>query len=158
MGMSLIYSCSKWCYNEKKAKKQAKPAEKTNSEYRQKLKMTLLSPKTVKVDPIQLLFPQGPDGSSISFDLKMAEKHLCWLCNLFHSLHKAENTQNRPKKRAKWFPVAKVMPKTNSVLFSPKNSTKIGVAGVSIAKNSKSRQIRQTPPKTRRTFSIQIYC
>jgi hypothetical protein len=156
MGMSLIYSCSKWYYNEKKAKKQAKPAVKTNSEYRQKLKMTLFSPKTVKVDPMQLLFPQGPDGSSSYSDLKMAERHLCWLCNLFHSLQNAENTQNRPKIHAKWFPVAKVMPKTNSVLFSPKNSTKSGVAGVNIAKNGKWRQTRRTPPKTRRTVSMQV--
>ena len=73
MGMSLIYPCSKWYYNEKKAKKQAKPAVKTNSEYKQKLKMALLSPKIVKVDPMQLLFPQGPYGSSIYSVLKMAK-------------------------------------------------------------------------------------
>jgi hypothetical protein len=129
-----------------------------NSEYRQKLKMTLLSPKTVKADPIQLLFPQGPDGSSRSSAFKMVERHLCCLCNLFHSLQKAKNTQNRPKFREKRFLVAKVIPKTNSILFSPKNSTKIGVAGVSIAKNRKSRQIRRTPPKTHPTVSIQINC
>jgi hypothetical protein len=41
-----------------------------------------------------------------------------------------------PKFRPEWFPVAKVMPKTNSPSFSQQNSTKIGVAGVSLAKNS----------------------
>jgi hypothetical protein len=118
-----------------------------NSEYRQKLKMTLFSPKIVKADPMQLLFPQGPDGSSSYSDMKMVERHLCWLCNLFQSLQNAENTQNRPKIHPKWFPVAKVMEKTNSVLFSPKNSTKSGVARVNISKNGKWRQTRWTRPK-----------
>jgi hypothetical protein len=131
---------------------------KTNSEYRQKLKMTLFSPKTVKADPMQLLFPQGPDGSSSYSDMKMAERHLCCLCNLFQSLQNAENTQNRPKIRPKWFPVEEVMPKTSSVPFSPKNSTKSGVAGVNTSKNGKGRQTRRTPPKIRRTVSIQVFC
>jgi hypothetical protein len=42
------------------------------------------------------------------------------------------------KKREEWFPLARDMAKTNSSFFSPKNSTKLGIAGVSFTKNSKS--------------------
>lgn len=118
--------------------------------------MTLISPNTVKAAPIQLLFPQGPDGSSSSSALKMAKRHLCWLCNLFHSLQKAENTQNRPKFREECFPVAKVIPTTNSLLFSPKNSTKIGVAGVSLAKISKNAKRGGLRPKTRQPLAFNL--
>jgi hypothetical protein len=52
-------------------------------------------------------------------------------------LQKVKETQNPSKFREEWFPVAKDMPITNSLLFSPKNSTKLGVAGVSLTKNSK---------------------
>ena len=131
---------------------------KTNSEYRKKLKMTLFSPKTMKVDPMQLLFPQGPDVSSSYSNLKMAERHLYWLCNLFHSLQKAENTQNRPKFREEWFPVAKDIPIINSLLFSPKNSTKLGVAGVSLTKISKNAKRRGLRPKNAPTVSIKLEC
>jgi hypothetical protein len=110
---------------------------KTNSEYREKLKMTLFSPKIVKADPMQLLFVQGPDGSSSYIDMKIVERHLCCLFNLFWSLQNAENTQNRPKIRPKWFPVEEVLPKTSFVPFSPKTSTKSGVEGVNTSKNGK---------------------
>jgi hypothetical protein len=109
--------------------------------------MTLKSHKIVKVALIKLLFTQGPDGSSISSALKMAERHLCWLCNLLHWLQKAENTQNRPKKREEWFPVASVMPITNSPSLFPKKSTKIGIVGVNLAKNSKKIKVGGLRPK-----------
>jgi hypothetical protein len=99
--------------------------------------MTLKSHKTVKVAPIKLLFTQVPDGSSRSSALKMVERHLCWLYNLLHWLQKAENTQNRPKKREEWFPVAPAIPITNSPSLFPKNSTKFGIVGVSLTKNRK---------------------
>jgi hypothetical protein len=99
--------------------------------------MTLKSQKTVKAAPMKLLFTQGPNGSSSSSALKMAERHLCWLCNLLHWLQKAENTQNRPKKREEWFPVAPVLPITNFPSLFPKNPTKFGKVEVSFAKISK---------------------
>lgn len=109
--------------------------------------MTLKSQKTVKAAPNKLLFTQGPNGSSSSFALKMAERHLCWLCNLLHWLQKAENTQNRPKKREEWFPVAPVMPITNSLSLFPKNPTKFGIVGVNFAKNSKKIKFVGVRPK-----------
>jgi hypothetical protein len=99
--------------------------------------MTLKSQKTVKAAPIKLLFTQGSNGSSSSSTLKMAERHLCWLCNLLHWLQKAENTQNRPKKREEWFPVASVLSITNFPSLFPKSSTKFGKVEVNFAKNSK---------------------
>jgi hypothetical protein len=69
--------------------------------------------------------------------MKMAERHLYCLYNLFQLLQNAENTQNRPKIHPKWFPIEEVMPKTSSIPFSPKNSTKSGVAGVNTSKNGK---------------------
>ena len=41
-----------------------------------------------------------------------------------------------PNFHPEWFSLAKDMPITNSLLFSPKNSTKLGIAGVSFTKNS----------------------
>jgi hypothetical protein len=118
--------------------------------------MHLISPKTVTAAPIQLLFPQGPDGSSSSSALKMAERHLCWLCNLFHSLQKAENTQNQPKFFEEWFPVAKDIPITNSLLFSPKNSTKLGIARVSLTKISQTPKEADSAPKTHQPLAVNV--
>jgi hypothetical protein len=115
--------------------------------------MTLKSHKTVKAAPIKLLFTQGPNGSSSSSALKMAERHLCWLCNLLHWLQKAENTQNRPKKREEWFPVAPVIPITNSPSLFPKNSTKFGKVGVNFTKISKKIKIGGLRPKNAPTAS-----
>ena len=99
--------------------------------------MTLKSQQTVKVAPMKLLFTQGPNGSSSSSALKLAERHLCWLCHLLHWLQKAENTQNRPKKREEWFPVAPVLSITNFPSLFPKNPTKFGKEEVNFAKISK---------------------
>ena len=63
MGMSLIYYDAKIGNIVRKRPKQTKPAMKMNSEHRKKLRMTLISPKTMKCSPMQLRFPQGPDGS-----------------------------------------------------------------------------------------------
>jgi hypothetical protein len=73
MGMSLIYYDAQNGITVRKRPKQTKPAVKMNSEHRKKLKMTLFSPKTVKGSPMQLHFPQGPDGSSSFSEVKMAE-------------------------------------------------------------------------------------
>jgi hypothetical protein len=52
------------------------------------------------------------------------------------------------KKRPEWFPVARVMAKTNSSFFFPKNSTKFGKAGVSFAKIAKrSKNVGVRPKK-----------
>jgi hypothetical protein len=120
MGMSLIYYDAQIGITVRKRPKQTKPAVKMNSEHRKKLKMTLFSPKTVKCSPMQLHFPQGPDGSSSFSEVKMAERHLCWLCNLFQSLQNAENTRNQPKFRPKRFCQEEVMTKRSFVPFSKK--------------------------------------
>ena len=76
MGMSLIYYDAQIGNTMRKIPKQTKPAVKMNSEHRNKLRMTLISPKTVKCTPMQLCFPQGPDGSPSFSEVKMAERHL----------------------------------------------------------------------------------
>ena len=47
----------------RKIPKQENHAMKLNSEDRNKLKMAFVSPQIVKYSPIQLHFPDGPDGS-----------------------------------------------------------------------------------------------
>ena len=89
MGMSLIYYDAKIGFTVRKKPKQAETAVKMNSKDRNKLIMAFISPQIVKCSPMQLHFPHGPDGSPSFPETKMAEKHLCWLCNLFHWLQNA---------------------------------------------------------------------
>ena len=63
MGMSLIYFDAQIGNTMRKRPKQAKPPVKMNSKGRNKLKMTFISPKTVKCSLMQPHFPHGPDGS-----------------------------------------------------------------------------------------------
>jgi hypothetical protein len=119
--------------------------------------MTLKSQQTVKAAPMKLLFTQGPNGSSSSSALKLAERHLCWLCNLLHWLQKAENTQNRPKKREEWFPVAPVLSITNFPSLFPKNPTKFGKVEVSFAKISKRIKKSRSPPKRMRQLLFRAW-
>ena len=79
MGMSLIYYDAQIGNTVRKRPKQTKPTVKMNSEHRNKLRMTLISPKIVKCSPMQRHFPQGLDGSPRFSEVKMAERHLCWL-------------------------------------------------------------------------------
>lgn len=81
--------------------KHTKTTVKMNSKHRKKIIMTLISPKIVKCSPMQLHFPQGPDGSPSFSEVKMAERHLIWLCSLFQWLHNAENTRNQKKNSPK---------------------------------------------------------
>ena len=57
--------------------KQAETTMKLNSEDKNKLKMTFVSPQTVNYSLIQLHFPHGPHGSPSFHEAKMAEEHLC---------------------------------------------------------------------------------
>ena len=68
MGMSLIYYDAQIGNIVRKKPTQTKPAVKMNSEHRKKLKMTLISFKTVKCSPMQLHFPQGRYGSPSFFE------------------------------------------------------------------------------------------
>ena len=74
--------------------KQEKPAMKLTSEDRNKLKMAFVSPQTVKYNPIQLHLPDGPGGPFLFSEAKMAEEHLCSLCNLSQTLQNSQETQN----------------------------------------------------------------
>ena len=64
------------------------------SEDRNKLKMAFVSSQTMKYNPIQLHLPDGPSGSFLFPEEKMAEEHLCLLCNLSQTLQNAQETQN----------------------------------------------------------------
>ena len=65
---------------------QAKKAVNLILEDRNKLKMASISPQTVKYNPIQLHLPDGPRGSFLFPEEKMAEEHLCSLYNLSQTL------------------------------------------------------------------------
>ena len=104
----------------------------------------------------QLQHWNGPSGPESFPEAKPPANHLKWLWNLLQWLQKVEETQNRPKKRPEWFPLAKVMPITVFLLFSPRSYTKIGVAGVSFAKNSQSAKIGGLRPKMRQPFDMGI--
>ena len=78
----------------RKRPKQEKLAVKLNSEDRNKLKMAFVSPQTMKYNPIQLHFPDGPSGSPSFPEEKMAEEHLRSLYNLSQTLQNANNSQN----------------------------------------------------------------
>ena len=45
-----------------------------NLEHKKKIRMTMISPKTVKCSPMQLRFPQGPDGSLRFFEVQNGRK------------------------------------------------------------------------------------
>ena len=72
MGMSLIYYDAQIGNTVIKGPKNTKIAVKMNSECRKKLRMTLVSPKTVKCSPMQLHFPHGADGSPSFSEVKNA--------------------------------------------------------------------------------------
>ena len=55
MGMSLIYYDAQIGNIVRKRPKHTKPIVKMNSEHRKKLRMTLISPKTVKCSPMWLI-------------------------------------------------------------------------------------------------------
>ena len=55
----------------RKIPKQEKIAVKLNSKDRNKLKMAFFSPQTMNNSPIQLHFPNGPDGSPSFPEAKM---------------------------------------------------------------------------------------
>ena len=74
--------------------KQEKKAVNLTSEDKNKLKMAFVSPQTMKYNPIQLHLPDGPGGSFLLSEEKMAEEHLCSLCNLSQTLLNAEESQN----------------------------------------------------------------
>ena len=76
MGMSLIYYDAQIGNTVRKRPKQTKPVVEMDSKYKNKLRMTLISPKIVKCSPMQLHFPQGPDGSPSLYEVKMAEINL----------------------------------------------------------------------------------
>ena len=76
MGMSLIYYDAQIGNTVRKRPKITKPTMKMNSKHRNKLIITLISPKIVKSGPMQLHFPQGPDGSRSFSEVKIAERHL----------------------------------------------------------------------------------
>ena len=94
MGMSLLYYDAQIGFIVRYKPKQAETDVKMNSEDRNKLSMAFISPQTVKCSPMQLHFPHGPNGSTSFPEAKIAEKHLCWLCNLSQWLQNAQNTQN----------------------------------------------------------------
>ena len=76
MGMSLLYLVTQNGYTVRNMPKQEKPTVKLTSEERNKLKMAFVSPQTVKYNPIQLHLPDGPSGSFLFPNAKMAEEHL----------------------------------------------------------------------------------
>ena len=76
MGMSLIYYDAQIGNTMRKRPKNTKPAVKMDSKHKNKLKMTLISPKTVKCSLMQLSFPQGLDGSPRLSEVKLAKRHL----------------------------------------------------------------------------------
>ena len=89
--------------------KQEKKAMNLNLEDRNKLKIAFVSPQTVKYNPIQLHLPDGPDGSFLLLEAKMAEEHLFSLCNLSQTLHKVEESQNSLNFHLVWSKIEKVM-------------------------------------------------
>ena len=93
-GMSLLFYDAQIGFTVRKRPKNTKPAAQMNSEGINKLRMTFISPKTVKCSPMQLHFPQGPYGSPSFFEVKLAKRHLCWLFNLFQWLQIAQNSRN----------------------------------------------------------------
>lgn len=74
--------------------KQAKQATNLTSEDRNKLKMAFVSPQTMKYNPIQPHLLDGPGGPFLFPQAKMAEEHLCSLCNLSQTLQNAKESQN----------------------------------------------------------------
>ena len=76
MAMSLIYYDAQIGNIVRKRPKHTKQDVKMNLEHRNKLRMTLISPKTVKCSPMQLCFPQGPNGSPSFSEVKMDERRL----------------------------------------------------------------------------------
>ena len=141
MGMSLIYYDAQIRNIVRKRPKNTKPAVKMNSEGINKLRMTLLSPKTVKCSPMQLHFPHGPDGSPSFSEEKMAERHLCWLWNLSQWLQNAQNTKNWLKFCLIWSNMEKVMIPTMFFLVALKNLHETWLTPVSSTRKAESLKI-----------------
>ena len=59
--------------------KKAKQVVNLTLEDRNKLKMAFVSPQTMKYNPKQLHLPDGPSGSFLFPEAKMAEEHLRFL-------------------------------------------------------------------------------
>ena len=76
-GSPMVCPCSikllKNGYIVKNMPKQVKKAVNLTSKDRNKLKMAFISPQIVKYNPIQLHLPDGPSGSFLFPEAKMAE-------------------------------------------------------------------------------------